>query len=69
MNEFSYEILKFRVKHNFTQDEMAKKVGISRPTYNLIETGKSKPTEKTKLKIKMFMEDYKDDVESNNEEN
>lgn len=69
MDEFGYDVLKFRVKHNFTQAQMAEKVGISRPTYSLIETGKSKPTEKTKIKIKLFMEDYENELARNNEEN
>ena len=36
------ELKVLRVKHNLTQKELAEKVGVSYPTYNLIEQGKRK---------------------------
>lgn len=41
-----------RKKHNFTQAEVAKKIGITQPSYNAIETGKTiYPNAATSIKL------------------
>ncbi len=40
-----------RAIHNFTQDDLAKKVGVSRQTINAIEKGKYNPSLFVALKI------------------
>ena len=37
MNEYREKVIEFRKKHNLTQDEMAKRCGLSRATINHIE--------------------------------
>lgn len=46
------ELKVLRVKHNLTQKELADKVGVSNPTYNLIEQGKRKGSADFWLAIK-----------------
>lgn len=41
-----------RVKNNLTQAELAKKLGVSCPTYNLIEQGKRNGSTKFWLNVK-----------------
>lgn len=65
--ELADKMLFFRGTHGFTQEKFAHLVGISPATINQIETKKQKPTAKTKVKIIKFMEEYEDDVETNNE--
>lgn len=36
----------FRVKHNLTQQQLANKLGVSVSTYNLIEAGKRRGSQK-----------------------
>ncbi len=42
LNNTASLIKKLRLSHGFSQDQVAKSIGISRPTYNAIETGKQK---------------------------
>ena len=65
--ELADKMLLFRGTHGFTQEKFAHLVGISPATINQIEIKKQKPMAKTKVKIIKFMEEYEDDVETNNE--
>lgn len=65
--ELSEKMLYFRGTHGFTQEEFAALSNLSAATINKVEQGKQKPTAKTKVKIIKFMEEYEDDVETNNE--
>jgi transcriptional regulator with XRE-family HTH domain len=42
MEDFKHKLKRLRQLRNYSQDELAKKIGISRSAYNLIETGKTK---------------------------
>lgn len=64
--ELVEKILRFRVKYKMTQKIFAKKSGISFSTLNLLENLKASPTKTTKTKIIMFMEEYTNDLETNN---
>lgn len=65
--ELSEKMLYFRGTHGFTQEEFAALSNLSAATINKVEQGKQKPTAVTKVKIIKFMEEYEDDVETNNE--
>jgi len=40
MNKYIQKIKEFRVERGFSQDQIAKAIGVSRPTYTAIESGK-----------------------------
>ena len=42
MNRYMEKIKEFRLKKKLSQEEVAKVLGISRPTYNAIESGRQK---------------------------
>lgn len=42
MNMYMQKIKEFRIKNNLSQEQVAKSIGVSRPTYTAIETGKQK---------------------------
>ncbi len=53
------ELLKFRVKHKFTQEKLAEKSGISRVTISSIESGKiNKPDSMTIFKLDEFISNF-----------
>ena len=45
---------KFRLKHSYTQAQLAKMIGVSRSTYSCWEAGLRKPTFKNKIKLAFF---------------
>lgn len=45
---------KFRLKHNYTQAQLAKMIGVSRFTYSCWEAGVIKPTFRNKIRIAFF---------------
>jgi DNA-binding XRE family transcriptional regulator len=45
---------KFRLKHNYTQAQLAKMIGVSRSTYSCWEVGLRKPTLGNKIKLAFF---------------
>ena len=45
---------KFRLKHNYTQAQLSKMIGVSRSTYSCWELGLRKPTFKNKIKLAIF---------------
>ena len=53
--ELVTKIVMYRVEHNLTQKEFAKKVGITQATLSLIEN-KKKTTNVTKAKILLYIE-------------
>jgi len=64
-----------RAKHNLTQEQLAKKIGISRPALSDIETGKTIPSGQTIIRIanvfgmpaeQIFFEDEDDVVDRGN---
>lgn len=46
---------RYRVLHRFTQDEMAKLLGVSRNSYNAIETKRGEPSKKTRLRLEHLL--------------
>ena len=40
MNTYMQKVKEFRLKNNLSQDQLAKTIGVSRPTYTAIESGK-----------------------------
>jgi len=40
MNTYIQKVKEFRLKNNLSQDQLAKAIGVSRPTYTAIESGK-----------------------------
>lgn len=54
------KLKKVRLEQNLTQYQVAKMVGISRPSYTNIELGRKNPSLKIALKIKKVL-NYKDD--------
>lgn len=53
---------KLRIDRNFTQEYVAEKSGISRPTYTSIELGNIDPSLKVALNLKRVFEYYDDDI-------
>lgn len=45
------ELKKLRIERNLTQDELAKKLGVSVGTYSFVESGKKRGSEELWLKI------------------
>ena len=56
MKKISERLKKYRLDHNLTQHEMAKVLGVSVPTYNLLENGKSSVNTGTVDKIAQILE-------------
>lgn len=50
-NNYQNKIKQFRVREGLTQDELAKKVNISRQMIGLIENNKTIPSVETALKL------------------
>lgn len=53
----SDNIIRYRAKHDLSQEQMAKKCGITKLTIFNIEHGKQTPTPKTEMKIRMVLEE------------
>lgn len=53
---------KLRIDRNYTQEYVAEKSGISRPTYTSIELGNIDPSLKVALNLKRVFEYYDDDI-------
>lgn len=49
----------FRQKHDLTQAEFAKRIGVPRTTYQSWELGKRNPSPSNQLKINMMIRRYK----------
>ena len=45
---------KFRLKHSYTQAQLAKMIGVSRSAYSYWETGRRKPNFRNKLRLAIF---------------
>lgn len=45
---------KFRLKHNYTQVQLSKMIGISRSTYSCWELGIRKPSFRNKIRLAFF---------------
>ena len=45
---------KFRLKHSYTQAQLAKMIGVSRSTYSTWELGIRKPNFRNKLRLAFF---------------
>ena len=48
-------ITEYRAKYRLTQEELAKKCGVSRTTINYVESGRLKPTKKVMRQIQMVV--------------
>lgn len=64
--ELSQKVLRFRIKHGMILEELALKSGVSYPTVGKIERGKDNVTQKSRMRLLMFMEDYENDLETIN---
>lgn len=51
MNMYTQKIKEFRIKNNLSQDQLAKAIGVSRPTYTAIESGKQQLSVKEAQKL------------------
>lgn len=54
----SDECYDFRIRHNMTQDELAKLTGLCRATINYIECGRREPARYTAARMRMTMKQY-----------
>ena len=50
------QMIRFRAKHNLSQDALASKAGVSKQTIYMIETGQQNPSRRTEQKILSPME-------------
>ena len=66
--EFSERLKKLRKKANFTQVEVAEKLGISQPAYASWERGAKKPTQENLVKIAQVLNVSIDYLVGNSEE-
>ena len=62
MDSLKDRILRYRARHNMSQEDFANIVQVNVMTINTIETGKRKPTQLTAAKIEMVL---RKDVEEN----
>lgn len=51
------KMIRFRAKHNLSQDALAGKAGVSKQTIYMIETGQQNPSRLTEQKILLAMEE------------
>lgn len=56
--EFADELIQFRVKHDVSQVELAKMLGICQEQISKYENGRTQPTRKNLLKYQQIMNDY-----------
>lgn len=56
-------ILRYRAKHNLSQEDFANLAQVNVMTINTIETGKRKPTQLTVAKIEMVLKGEENNVE------
>ena len=66
--EFSERLKELRKKSNFTQVEVAEKLGISQPAYASWERGAKKPTQENLVKIAQVLNVSVDYLVGNSEE-
>ena len=66
--EFSERLKELRKKANFTQVEVAEKLGISQPAYASWERGAKKPTQENLVKIAQVLNVSVDYLVGNSEE-
>lgn len=62
MDSLKDRILRYRARHNMSQEDFANLAQVNVMTINTIETGKRKPTQLTEAKIEMVL---RKDVEEN----
>lgn len=55
------EILRYRARENLSQVDFAARVGLSKTTIVSIELGRQKPTQRTETKIRMLLEEAKNE--------
>lgn len=55
MDELANKMIMYRAKHRLTQEQMAKRCGVSTMTISLIERGIQKPNRVTLAKIQMIV--------------
>lgn len=53
--ELAEQMVIYRARHNLTQADLAKLVGVSVPTISSIENGLQNPTKRTAAKIKLVI--------------
>ncbi|WP_042274472.1 helix-turn-helix transcriptional regulator [[Clostridium] dakarense] len=56
------KLKKLRIKKNLTQEELAKKIGITRAYYTNLEQGRGNPSLLLASKIKEILSYYDDDI-------
>ena len=63
MESLRQRIIRYRARHNMSQEDFANLAQVNVMTINTIETGKRKPTQLTEAKIEMVLrKDVEEDV-------
>lgn len=66
MNMYMQKVKEFRIKNNLSQEQMAKAIGVSRPTYTAIEAGKQKLSAEEAQKLASLLAVSVDELLSGN---
>lgn len=66
MNMYMQKIKEFRIKNNLSQEQVAKAIGVSRPTYTAIESGKQKLSAEEAQKLASLLAISVDELLSGN---
>lgn len=61
MEELRNAMLRYRAKHSISQGELARRCGLSLQTVNSVENGTQNPSRLTAEKIRLIIEEGKDD--------
>lgn len=61
MEELRNAMLRYRAKHSISQRELARRCGLSLQTVNSVENGTQNPSRVTAEKIRLIIEEGKDD--------
>lgn len=65
-NNYMQKVKEFRIKNNFSQEHIAKAIGVSRPTYTAIEAGKQQLSAEEAQKLASLMSITIDELLSGN---
>lgn len=54
-------MLRYRAKNRLTQKECAEKIGVTKTTWTIWETGRQRPTKANEMKLKLLFEEEKNE--------
>ncbi len=66
MNTYMQKVKEYRIKNNLSQEQMARAIGVSRPTYTAIEAGKQKLSAEEAQKLASLLAVSVDELLSGN---